>query len=661
MRCPPLRYTALFASAWLLLGLVPVIATAQTAPGQDVAGLSMEDLLAVEVSTASKFPQIVKEAPASITVITAEEIRRFGYRTLADALRSVRGFYSTYDRNYAYLGMRGFARPGDYNTRLLLLIDGHRVNDGVYDMAPVGTDFLLELSLIERIEVIRGPGSSLYGTNALFGVINVITRTGASRKGVQADLQGGSLRTFSGSGSYGRMFGDGREVLVAGSTYRSSGQPSIHYPEFDDTDPPALAVDLDHDDASRLFGSVSAGRFSLRGGMVFSAKQVPTASFGTVFNDGREATTDDRAFVDGVYEGPLGHGWMGTARLAYDFYRYEGAYPTAEDDVVTVFTDQSRAHAVTGELTARRRFGRRHLFTAGAEVRRDLENRQAASDDTGQYLNINVPGTKAGVYLQDEIRPTAWLLLNAGLRLDRFSDFGTRTTPRAGIVLLPRPRTAIKLLYGRAFRAPNPYERYYYTSESGRGLELRPEQIQSSELVWEESLTKHIRLTATAFSYDVEQIIEQRATDPSDIYFENAGSTRGRGFEAEVESRFDNGMMARASHTFARVHDHDGGQQVSNSPHNLTMVSFQAPVSRLIVAVEGQYVGERLSLDGSTVGGFFAPTITISSATDSPLGFGLSIYNALNRTHADPGAEEHRQQSIQQDGRTVQLRVRVRF
>ena len=73
-------------------------------------------------------------------------------------LRSVRGFYTTYDRNYSYVGIRGFARPGDYNTRVLLLVDGHRLNDGIYDMAPIGTDFPIDVSLIERVEVIRGPG-----------------------------------------------------------------------------------------------------------------------------------------------------------------------------------------------------------------------------------------------------------------------------------------------------------------------------------------------------------------------------------------------------------------------------------------------------------------------------------------------------------------------
>ena len=171
MYCPSVRRLAgsLVAVAALCLPN-PVTAQDATTSRQPVSEMSMQDLMSVEVvSTASKFPQAIREAPASITVVTAEEIRRFGYRTLGDVLRSVRGFYTTYDRNYAYVGMRGFARPGDYNTRVLLLVDGHRLNDDIFDQAPIGTDFPIDLSLVERVEVIRGPASSLYGTNALFG------------------------------------------------------------------------------------------------------------------------------------------------------------------------------------------------------------------------------------------------------------------------------------------------------------------------------------------------------------------------------------------------------------------------------------------------------------------------------------------------------------
>ena len=122
--------------------------------------LSLEDLMkldAGQVFGASERLQPVMEAPASVTFITAEEIARFGYRTLADILRSVRGMYVTNDRNFSYIGTRGFSKPGDYNSRILLLINGHRVNDNVFGQAEIGAEFGLDPAMFERVEVIRGP------------------------------------------------------------------------------------------------------------------------------------------------------------------------------------------------------------------------------------------------------------------------------------------------------------------------------------------------------------------------------------------------------------------------------------------------------------------------------------------------------------------------
>jgi outer membrane receptor for ferrienterochelin and colicins len=647
--------------------LAAAAAAAQTPRAPDVATMSLEDLLGVEVvSTASKFPQAVKEAPASITVITADEIRRYGHRTLADTLRSVRGFYTSYDRNYSYLGMRGFARPGDYNTRILLLLDGHRLNDGIYDMAPIGTDFPIDVSLIERIEIIRGPGSSLYGTSAFFAVINVVTRTGASRKGLQVETQAGSLKTRGVSVSVGRLFSNGREFLVGGSTYRSPGQANLHFPEFDTNGPGSgTAIDLDDDESSNVFGTLSSGHFSIHGGVAHRRKQIPTASYGTVFGDNRESTVDDRVFLNVVYDGPVGRRWSGTARLAYDYYAYRGDYPyDYGEDGIGLSVDDSDVHAITGELAARRRFARVHLFTAGVEVRDQIRNHQSARDIYGEVLNVNAPGTNVGFYAQDEVRIFPWLLGNFGFRVDRFSAFGFHATPRAGLVLLPREQTAIKLLYGRAFRAPNAYELYYFNAALEGQFPLGPEEIRSTEIVWEESLSKHIRTAVTAFGYDAEQIITQRRAEGSalnEIYFANVGDIHGIGIEAEVETKLSNGISARVSQTFARVQDQITSAAVSNSPRHLSKLGVQIPVSRLFLSVEGQYVGERLTLGGETLDGFFTPNITLISPPERRLGFTLSIYNAFNHTYSDPGAEEHVQQSIRQDGRTVLARMRVVF
>ena len=128
---------------------------------QDLTEMSLEDLMNIPVMGASKYAQKLSEAPADVSIVTREEIKKYGYRTLADILRSVRGFYVTYDRNYSYLGVRGFNRPGDYNMRILFLVDGHRLNDNVYDCALIGTDFPLDVDLLDRVEIIRGPSYAL--------------------------------------------------------------------------------------------------------------------------------------------------------------------------------------------------------------------------------------------------------------------------------------------------------------------------------------------------------------------------------------------------------------------------------------------------------------------------------------------------------------------
>ena len=154
----------------------------------DLTDLKLEELMEIEVVTvygASKFEQKVTEAPAAVSMVTSSDIKRYGYRTLADIMRGIRGFYTTYDRNYHYLGMRGFSRPGDYNFRFLLLVDGHRINDNIYNTAFIGTEFPIDVDLIDRVEVIRGPSSSIYGTNAFMGVINVITRRVNDLKGME--------------------------------------------------------------------------------------------------------------------------------------------------------------------------------------------------------------------------------------------------------------------------------------------------------------------------------------------------------------------------------------------------------------------------------------------------------------------------------------------
>src|SRR6266545_3498741 len=150
-----------------------------------------------EVTGATRVLQSLSQAPASVSVVTRDEIWSLGYQTLTDAVRGVRGIYTSDDHNYEAIGVRGFSRPGDLTNRLLLTRDGHAMNDDAFGSAAVGRDFAADLDDVSRIEIVRGPGSTFYGPSAFFGVIQVVSEEPGRGRPVRAggylDSEGGSL------------------------------------------------------------------------------------------------------------------------------------------------------------------------------------------------------------------------------------------------------------------------------------------------------------------------------------------------------------------------------------------------------------------------------------------------------------------------------------
>jgi len=143
---------------------------------ENLTDMDLEDLLVQEVKTASKLAKQVSESPSAVSIVTANDIQSYGYRTLAEVINSMRGLNTTSDHVYTYMSGRGFGRPGDYPGRVMLLIDGHQANDNLYNASYLGQDGLLDTELIERVEYVSGPGSVIYGNGAFYGIINVITK-----------------------------------------------------------------------------------------------------------------------------------------------------------------------------------------------------------------------------------------------------------------------------------------------------------------------------------------------------------------------------------------------------------------------------------------------------------------------------------------------------
>ena len=669
--CPRVAFrarglTALCAFASLTMPHGPALAQTDQ---PDLAAMPIEQLLSLEVYSASRFVQKMSDAPSAVSVVTAADIREFGWRTVADILRSMRGLYISNDRNYSYLGARGFLRPGDYNTRFLLLVDGNRNNDAVFDQASIGTEFILDVDMIERVEFVPGPGSSIYGANALFGVINIITRRGRDLNGAQVSVEGGSYGARKARASYGMRSENGGELLLSATSYRERG-PDLYFPEFDT---PAsnngIARRLDHVRVESLLMKGSAGPFSLSVAHSERIKGIPTASFSQVFNAPGSRTIDAQSFVDFGYSNALAADVELSSRAYWGRYDYDGDY--AYDNPARIVNhDAARARwwGAEAKLVNRRHAGHKLVFGAEYQIdyRRDQSNFDVAP--FAAYLDDRRNGHRAGLYAQDEIALRDDLLFNAGLRYDHISSTGdSSVNPRLALIWKATPATSLKAMYGTAFRSPNAYEMFYQVINAGgqkANPDLKAERVRTVEVGAEHHLSPDSRITASLFRNTVSDLITQ-ALDPSDglLIFRNLSRARARGVELEYEQAGRAGTRLRTSYSWQQTRDDASGATLANAPRQLANFNLSAPLLRSgwRAGAEALYVGSRRTLLGET-GGYWLGNLTLTSARLMPgLDVSASIYNLFDRRYADPGAAEHVQDAIAQNGRSLRLKLAYTF
>lgn len=655
-------------------------------PPSPLDEFSLEELGSVRVDTvegASRYRQKVTDAPASVSIITDDDIRTYGWRTMAELLQAVRGQNIAYDRTYSYLGSRGFSRPGDYNARNLFLINGERFNDPIYDGAVIDDGFAVDLGLIERVEIIRGPTSSVYGSSAFFGVVNVVTRTGAEFAplngqpggGGEVEIGGGSLGT-----ARARVTGGGRtasrvEILVSATVSEREGNSTLYYPSYDN--PPesdGIARDADGESTRSFFTSAAWRDFAFTSGFTSREKHIPTGSFGSILGDPRTAGIDETAWARLAFRRQLQPDLRLTASVSTIAYNYDGTYRFRAEDVdrtgapatVKDYAD-ARSYAFDTQIT--KIFRERHTFIAGFDYRDD--HRQ----DQGNYVDDPVTTNFAGAtsttvtspYLQGDFLLSRTVSATAGVRLDHYSTFGDSVNPRFGLIWHPQGGTTLKLLTGTAFRAPNPYE--YSYNDGNRTFRanpaLGPEEIRTTEFVWEQTVGRQSRLSVSAYQYNITDLIDL-AIDPANglLYFDNVASVRSRGVEAEFETVFANGWSARAAYALNTTQDRQTDRDLTRAPRASGTLHVSAPLGSwpLHAGFEVIYNSERSGADGTDIDPYALCNLTLRTP-ELPGGItlDLTVRNVFNTGYADPASDEHRQGQIPQDGRVLLGRATWRF
>ncbi|HEV7990826.1 MAG TPA: TonB-dependent receptor [Gemmatimonadaceae bacterium] len=643
-----------------MLALATRAASSQQSPA---GGVSLDSLLNTRISAASKYEQASSAAPGSVTIVTAEDIRTHGYRNLQEVLESVRGFYVSNDRAYPYLGARGFGLPADFNNRILLLVDGHSMNELVWGSAPIGSDLPLNLAAIERVEVVRGPGSALYGTSAMFAVINIVTKTGTAIDGGEIRAGVGSAHERTASGLAGRSLGARGSVAASALITRTDGLDQF-YREYDQPETSGgIAHGLDWERGSSALGSLSWDGLRVNAGFRARDKGVPTGVYGTLFGDPRTMTSD-RSLWGNV---AIHHGWAGAFDASAKVYaarvQYHGVSPYSADPVP--YQDFADNVSIGMENMLTWEPGSRERLTIGTEIKRIARARYVERLEDGTESSDDHPFSILSVLAQNELALLPSVSLVTGMRVDHYTTLGSAVTPRIALLLTPDAATTMKLLFGEAFRAPAPAEALLDVGLYVPNPALRPERIRTIELETQRRLGKPLLAGLSIYRYRVSNLIEQVTLDTEEVVYANVSSAVGKGIEAQLDVRPAGMIGGRLSYALQRTTDAHG-VTLTNSPLHVGILDVERRGSDGVFgAVQLRYESGRRTISGPSTSAFarvdgnlgYSPVDTHVPRWIGGTSISLRVTNLFDVAYASPAGLGNVQSAIAADGRVFALRV----
>lgn len=584
------------------------------------AHAELTDLMEAEIQVfaASRYQQTLAQTPASVSIVSGEDIARYGYRTVNEALAAVPGFYDA-SSQWPQFGVRGLADPGDFGSRVLFMVNGMPIYEPTY-----GGFFVdyLDMDSIERIEVIRGTGSALYGSGAVLGIVNLITHNGKNAPAGTVAAEFGSNDTFKLYGSAGHADENGLDSFVSASITDSKGR-NLYLREYDN---PGFSngVSAGNDAAGnlRLFGRVEREGNWLQGIFVSATRHDPLASYSTVFNTDKLLLREQFLSVEAGLTHRLDNEALLTARLyAFDIeergdYPYNNNVPQSAGLVQFINVSDLSSRQYGAEVRYDQFLLEQHHLLAGLEVKQ-VEAHHQVGDQPGVarsgVLSVNArPAyTQISVFGQDEIRLDERNAVFLGGRYDAYRGFSSGVTghfsPRLSWVHEFSDSDTGKLVFGEAYRAPTIYESLYQDGLPGASTlwaspMLRPEITRSLEAIWEHASSRDLAWNASAFLTRVENspvLVDTpilggfACTSALCLQYRNSMQTQQvAGLEGGFKLNRQEGFSAYGSTTLQRGEYQVGQGALANSPAMLLKggVSHPLPAEDWNGAIEGNFV-----------------------------------------------------------------------
>jgi outer membrane receptor protein involved in Fe transport len=544
---------------------LPPLPAAEGEPTRAAALASAADVEEDVVVGAAKREQSLGNVASAVTVISADRLRRFGYRTLSEALRGVAGLFIDDDHIDGRLGIRGLQVLGDFNTRILVLVDGATVNEPWDQFVGLDWDLPVAIDDVERIEVIRGPVSSVYGTNAFFGIINIITRNVAESPRAWARTTASSFGEVAQAAGF--AVGDVNHQLrgTAAALYRAGEDVAS-----------AITPDLP---STRLADGMIGWHAALVGSYegVFAqvrafrrVRQLAYAPYDTMPGDHATHNIDSQVLAEGGYARTIGRLAL-VARGYIDRYQFTDYLVSAMPDQ-TPFEDLGDSFWYGGEVRGRYALagGDRLGLTAGGEITHQHTRSQSSYEGmAGSPVDIPQGFNLGGVYAELDGRPLRWLAFTAGLRYDANDVLDDRLSPRAALFLSRDDDYGVKLLYAEGFRNPSAYEAFFHDDTSFvKPGHIDSETIRSYEAVLWGRPAPGLSARASVYRWRTDDRIGQGpAKDGSGlIEFQNLGRFDSTGVEVEGTYRTAGGWFGFGGGAYADVTAPGSSDPVVNAP-----------------------------------------------------------------------------------------------